>query len=158
MCFYLCHLLFLLLWIWFLLITFVRTLVAIQNIFSLMGFIVLFILSAAIFLLYLYLEEQESQKKLKWAVFKFSVVLMLLVTDLTLEIFLYWIEEDYIFFRGFIIDYLLDFVFVVTVMAMLHIPRSKCCNKVSNRTPLLANSRIQCSYQSFISVGSSQHS
>ena len=97
-------------------------------------------------------------KKLKWAVFKFSVVLMLLVTDLTLEIFLYWIEEDYIFFRGFIIDYLLDFVFVVTVMAMLHIPRSKCCNKVSNRTPLLANSRIQCSYQSFISVGSSQHS
>ena len=64
------------------------------------SFVVLFILCTAIFLLYLYLKffsREKIPKKLKWPVFKFSVVFMLLVTDLTLEVFLYWMEEDYIF-------------------------------------------------------------
>ena len=120
-----------------------------------MSFVVLLILCTAIFLLYLYLKyfrRARITNKLKWPVFKFSVVLTLLVTDLTLQIFLYWMEEEtYIFVGGFtiIID-LLAFVFFVTVMAMLYIPRSKCCKEVPDKTPLLANSHIQCTNPSSV--------
>ena len=114
-----------------------------------MSLVVLFILCSASFLLYLYIRffrRVHVTKRVKWPVFRFSILLMLLVIDLAFEISFYWVlRETNLLIGDFTIDsYLLDFVFVVTVMAMLHLPSTRCCKKnkgVSHR-PLLSNSNI----------------
>ena len=117
-----------------------------------MSFGLLFISFSAIFLLYLYIRffrRARITKRLIQPVLKFSFLLILLVTVLALEISLYWVlEETKLLFGALAIDcYLLEFVFAVTVLAMLHLPRSKCCKRsstVTHRTPLLSKSNIQC--------------
>ena len=112
-----------------------------------MSFVVLFILCSVFFLLYLYVRffrKVRITKKMKWQMFKFSILLMLLVIDLAFEISFYWVfEETNLFVVHFtIIDsFFLEFVFIVTVMAMLYLPSSRCCkkNKSDSRTPLLSN-------------------
>ena len=111
-----------------------------------MSFVVLFILCSVIFLLYLYVRffrKVRITKKMKWQVFKFSILLMLLVIGLTFEISFYWVlGETHLFIGHFTIDSsFLEFVFIVTVMAMLYLPSSRCCkkNKSDSHRPLLSN-------------------
>ena len=114
--------------------------------------VALFILLSGILLLYLYIRFFRRARitiRLIRPLFKFSFLLIFLVTVLGLDISLLWVlEETNFLFGALAIDcFLLEFVFSVTLLAMLHLPRSKCCKRsdtVTHRTPLLSNSNIQC--------------
>ena len=118
----------------------------------LISFVALFILLSGILLLYLYIRFFRRARitiRLIRPLLKFSFLLILLVTVLGLDISLLWVlEETTILFGALVFDcFLLEFVFSVTLLAMLHLPRSKCCKRsdtVTHRTPLLSNSNIQC--------------
>ena len=116
------------------------------------SFVALFILLSGILLLYLYIRFFRRARitiRLIRPLLKFSFLLILLVTVLGLDISLLWVvKETKLLLGALAIDcFLLEFVFSVTLLAMLHLPRSKCCKRsdtVTHRTPLLSNSNIQC--------------
>ena len=113
-----------------------------------MSLVVLFILCSVFFLIYLYVRffrKVSITKKMKWQMFKFSILLMLLVIVLAFEISFYWVLEETnpnLLIGHFTINSsFLEFIFIVTVMAMLYLPSSRCCkkNKSDSHRPLLSN-------------------
>ena len=112
------------------------------------SFVVIILVFCVIFLIHLY-RRFRGITRVKWEVLKLSILLVFLVTELVLELSLYLIYTgNNIVVATFTLNStVLELVFVLSLMAMLHLPRSKCCkrsNKVTHRTPLLSNSNIQC--------------
>ena len=116
------------------------------------SFVVFILVFCVIYLVHLYIRFRGIITRVKWEVLKLSILLVFLVTDLVLELSLYLIytgykDKDFVVATFTLNSTILKMVFILSLMAMLHLPRSKCCkrsNKVTHRTPLLSNSNIQC--------------
>ena len=125
--------------------------IVIYVVISLLLFILVF---CVIFLLYFYVKFFKTRiiTKIKCVVLKVFVLLTFLVTDFAFEISFYWTDrlDEYtnrVVGTFTINSSFLELVFLVSLMAMFYLPRSRCCKKSKNnfdRAPLLTNSRIQC--------------
>ena len=114
-----------------------------------MSFVVLFILGSVFFLIFVYIRffrKVRITKRMKWQLFKFSILLMLLVVVLAFEISFYGVLQETNskhFIGHFTINFsfFLEFAFIVTAMAMLYLPSSRCCkmNQSDSHRPLLSN-------------------
>ena len=117
--------------------------------YALLAFVVVVLFVTIIILVYFWVKFCKTRgitRQTKWLLLKLSVLLVLLVTEIGLQISFYWGHKMYVELTFGELAIILELVILLAILALVYLPSHKWCKcfkRAPNQIPLLLNSGTQ---------------